>query len=398
MGMAAQHEVVAVAIPPEGPRGPAVGLKPAVYLMSGVALVLFLHYAEEVLVPIVLAILIGYALDPVVTKLCCWRVPRAAAAMLVIVAVLGGSASGIYHFRGHLVTGLESLPDTARKIRSLVENAVDDGPSSNALDKIKEAASEIQKTADAAAGPATPPPGVTRVEVERPRFHLGDYLWTGSVSIAAVASQAGVVIFLVFFLLASGDLYKRKLVRIVGGDFAQKRITVEALHEIDRQIERFLVVHIATSVFVAVATWLGLDLIGVSQPAVWGIAAGVLNFVPYLGAIIAAVVLGAVAFVQIGTLAAAGEAAGIALVVRVFEGGLLSPLLMGKAAGINGAALFISLLFWGWLWGLIGVLVAVPVTMIIKTTCERIDGLQSIGELLNDRPRRARPVFMHLDS
>ncbi len=129
----------------------------------------------------------------------------------------------------------------------------------------------------------------------------------------------------------------------------------------------------------------GLDLIGISQPAIWGIGAGVLNFIPYFGAVIAAAVLGVVAFVQFGTLAAASQAAGIALLVRIFEGGLLSPMLMGRAAGINGAALFISLLFWGWLWGLIGVLVAVPIMMIIKTTCERIEGLHSIGELLNER-------------
>jgi predicted PurR-regulated permease PerM len=359
--------------------------KTAAYLVGGVALVFFLRYAQAVLVPIVLAVLIGYALDPLVTRVCRWRIPRAVASMLVIVAVLAGLGCGAYMMRGHAAAVLESLPETARKIRHTVETILDDADGTNAVDQLKETATEIQKTADAAAGPAPPKAGVARVEVEKPQLHVGDYLWSGSMGIAELASQAGVIVFLVFFLLASGDLYKRKLVRIVGGDFAQKRVTVEALHEIDRQIERFLVVQIMTSVLVAVATWLGLALIGVSQAAIWGMVAGVLNFIPYFGAIVAAIALGLVAFVQFGTIAAASEAAGIVLVIRIFEGGLLSPMMMGRAAGINGAALFVSLLFWGWLWGLIGVLVAVPVMMIVKTTCERIEGLQSIGELLSEK-------------
>jgi len=240
----------------------------AAYVISGAAVILLLRYAAPVLVPIVLAVLIGYALDPLVTKLSAWRVPRAAAAMLVVLLTVGGLGGAVYLMRTHLVTVLESLPETARRIRYTVEDALGDAQSSGPLDKIKEAATEIQKTADAATGPAAPKAGVTPVEVEQTRFHVSDFIWTGSVGFAGVIIQAGVVVFLVYFLLASGDLYKRKLVRIVGGDFSQKRVTVETLHEIDRQIERFLIVQILTSVFVGVLTWLGLDMIGVSQPAI----------------------------------------------------------------------------------------------------------------------------------
>jgi len=360
-------------------------LKIAAYVCGGAAMVLILRYAQAVIVPIILAVLIGYALDPLVTKLCALHIPRPIASFLVILAVLIGLGGGAYQLRGHAAAVLESLPDTAKKVRFIVQDAFDHSEGPNALDKLKETATEIQKTADAASGPVPAKAGVARVEVEQPRLHVADYLWSGSLGIAELISQVGVIVFLVFFLLASGDLYKRKLVRIVGGNFAQKRITVEALHEIDRQIERFLVVQIVTSVIVAVTTWIGLAVIGVSQPLIWGIVAGVLNFIPYFGALVAAAALGLVAFVQFGTLAPAGEAAGIALLIRIFEGGLLSPMMMGKAAGINGAALFISLLFWGWLWGLIGALVAVPIMMIVKTTCERIDGLHSIGELLSEK-------------
>jgi len=136
---------------------------------------------------------------------------------------------------------------------------------------------------------------------------------------------------------------------------------------------------------VGLATWLALVLFGVEQAAIWGAAAGVLNFIPYFGAVIAAAGLGIVAFVQFGTFTAGIEVGGIVLLIRVIEGGLLTPLMMGKVAGINGFALFVSLLFWGWLWGLIGTLVAVPIMMIIKTVCERIDGLQGVSELLSEK-------------
>ena len=305
--------------------------------------------------------------------------------MLAVLAVLAGAGSSAYALRHRFVAVIESLPDNARKLRQIIEGRVDTPDSPGTLDRIKEAAKEIEKTANATATPSAPKAGVTRVQVEPPVFRASEYIWLGSRSLVDLAGQATVILFLAFFLLASGDLYKRKLVRIVGGDFAQKRITVEAIHEIDRQIERFLAVQIWTSVFVGVATFLALELMGVSQPAIWAVAAGILNFIPYFGAVIAAVGLGMVAFVQFGTVGPSLEVAALVLFIRVIEGGLLSPMWMGRAAGINGAALFVSLLFWTWMWGLIGTLVAVPLMMIIKTACERIEGLEPFGELLNEK-------------
>jgi predicted PurR-regulated permease PerM len=305
--------------------------------------------------------------------------------MLVVLGVLSGLGGTAYFLRDHVIAVVETLPDTARRVRTILEERLEDGDGSSALDRLKQAASEIEKTADVT---ATAPPakaGVTKVQIEPSRFRVSDYFLVGSRGLAEFAAQVTVILFLVYFLLASGDLYKRKLVRIVGSDFSKKRITVEAMHEIDRQIERFLAVQIWMSVFVGVTTWLGLAIIGVAHAGIWGAAAGVLNFIPYFGAVIASVGLGIVAFVQFGTITAGFEAGSVALFIRVLEGGLLTPMFMGRAAGINGVALFVSLLFWGWLWGIIGTLVAVPIMMIVKTVCERIDGLQAVAELLSEK-------------
>ena len=357
----------------------------AVITLALLAGVVFLRYAGPVFVPIVLAVLLGYALDPLVSGLVRLRIPRPLGAMLVILATLSSLGGTAYASRRHCLAVVESLPETAKRLRTTVERTFNGSGNSDALERIKEAATEIEKTAEATSGPVPSKAGVTRVQVEPPRFRLSDYFVPGSRSVAALAGEATVILFLVYFLLASGDLYKRKLVRIVGDTFSKKRITVEALHEIDRQIERFLAVQIWTSVFVGVATWLGLVLFGVEHAAIWGAVAGVLNFIPYFGAVIAAAGLGLVAFAQFGTFTAGVEVGAIALFIRVIEGGLLSPMLLGKVAGINGVALFVSLLFWGWLWGLIGTLVAVPIMMIVKTACERIEGFQGVSELLSEK-------------
>jgi len=363
----------------------SVGWQTAATIVGVATAVFFLRYAAAVFVPVFLAVLVSYALGPAVTQLARWRIPRPLGAMVVVVGVLSGLGGTAYFLRDRFIAVIETLPDTARKVRYIVQQRLEKGDGSSALDRIKQAATEIEKTADAT---STAPPvrsGVTKVQIEPTRFRVSDYFLVGSRGVAELVAQATVILFLVYFLLASGDLYKRKLVRMIGSDFSRKRITVEALHEIDRQIERFLAVQIWMSVFVGVTTWLGLAIIGVTHAGIWGAAAGVLNLIPYFGAVIAAVGLGIVAFVQFGTLTAAFDAGSVALGIRVLEGGLLTPLLMGRAAGINGVALFVSLLFWGWVWGIIGTLVAVPIMMIVKTICERIDGLQAVGELLDEK-------------
>jgi predicted PurR-regulated permease PerM len=133
-------------------------------------------------------------------------------------------------------------------------------------------------------------------------------------------------------------------------------------------------------VFTAFALWAS----GLNQPIVWGLAAAVLNSVPYFGAIIETAGLALVAFLQFDSVSTAGKIAGLALLIHGLASMLLTPILMGKASRINGVAMFLSLLFWSWLWGVIGMILAVPITMVIKSVCDRVEGLQAIGSLLDE--------------
>jgi predicted PurR-regulated permease PerM len=193
------------------------------------------------------------------------------------------------------------------------------------------------------------------------------------------------VIFLVFFLLASGDLVKRKLVHIVGTKLSEKRMTVETLNEITAQIERFLLLQGLTCIAVGVCTGITLWAFGINQPEFWGAVAGVLCSVPYLGPMFVTVAVALVTFLQFDSIPMSVEIVAVIACIFSLEGFLVKPMVMGKAARINGLAMFIGLLFWGWVWGLIGMIVAVPIMMVIKAVCDRVENFRPLGELLDEQ-------------
>jgi predicted PurR-regulated permease PerM len=192
------------------------------------------------------------------------------------------------------------------------------------------------------------------------------------------------VMFLVYFFLVTGDLYKRKLVKIAGPTFTQKKLTVQILDEINRQIESFMRVQVLTSALVAIATSASLWYFGLQQYIVWGLLAGIFNSIPYLGPVIVTGGLGLVAFMQFDSIPKTLSICGVAFLITSLEGFLLTPALMSRAARINSAAIFTGLLFWSWVWGVWGTILAVPMLMMIKAVCDHIEDLQPIGELLGE--------------
>lgn len=353
----------------------------ALTIIAAVGLVLFLHYAQAVLIPVVLGTLIFYALDPVVDALERWRVPRAIGAAVILLLLISGVGYGLWALRDDAMAVVEELPRAAAQVRATLRTEKRREP--GAIEKIQEAAKEIDKTAVEAAGPEPRDPGgIQRVQVVQP-FRASDYLAWGSMGLVELTGQAVMILFLSYFLLVADDLYKRKLVKIAP-TLSKKRITVQIVDEIGTQIERFMLVQVLTSVIVGVATSVALWWIGLDQPVIWGLAAGVFNSIPYFGPLIVTGGLTVVGYLQFETIAMAVYVAGIALLITTLEGWLLTPALMGRAASINPAAIFVGILFWSWIWGVWGLVLAVPMLMMIKAVCDRIDELQPIGELLGE--------------
>jgi predicted PurR-regulated permease PerM len=340
-----------------------------------------LHWAQEVFIPIVLSILISYALEPVVLGLIRLKLPRIVASGLVMAALTGTLGYSVYALADDATAIVEQVPEAAAKLRQSMRG---ERGENGTLDSVNRAATELQKTADAASAPATAPRGVQRVQVVEPTLDVREYISWGSAGLLAFAGQAVLVIFFSFFLLASGDLFKRKLVRVVGPSLEKKKITVQILDDINRQIERFLLVRVVTSVVVGVFTWLAFRWLGLEQAGVWGMAAGLFNSIPYFGPVIVAAGAAAIGLLQFGTVYMALMVSGVSLVITSIEGWLLTPWLTSRTARTNEVAVFVGLIFWGFVWGIWGTLLAVPMLVVLKACCDRIEDLKPIGEMLGE--------------
>jgi predicted PurR-regulated permease PerM len=329
-----------------------------------------------------IATLMSYALEPMVHRLVRWQVPRGLAASLVFIATLGGVAALAYGLSYQLAAAANRLPSAAQELREAVQTYRSGARGTVA--NVQAAATELQKLSGAS-GPASPAPSpVTTVAIEKKPFDLGDYLWAGSLSLTTFVGDTVIVLFLAFYLSLAGDLFRHRFIEMAGPTLSQKKITVEILHAISEQIARYFFVRAVISAMVAVATGAAFWAMGLGQPAVWGIAAGLLNVIPYVGPLAITAAAGVAAFVQFHTFSMAALGAGLATLVACVEAYAVTPWLMSRTAEMNPAAVFIGLVFWGWLWGLPGLFLAVPILMVLKAVSDHVEALRPIATLLRE--------------
>jgi predicted PurR-regulated permease PerM len=353
----------------------------ALVVLAVLASIFVLHWAREVFIPLLLGIMLSYALSPVVNWFERWHVPRYLTSGVLLLSLMGGSVLTVYALSDDAVELVQTLPTAAQKLRQAVRTIK--SPRGGTLETVQKAATQIEQAATESSAPApSAGRGVTRVVVERAKFNITDYLWTGTLGLMAVLGQGTMVIFLTFFLLASGDTFRRKLVKLTGPTLSSKKITVQALHEVTEQIQRYLQVQLAVSALVGVLTWLALMAIGMENAAVWGVLAGILNLVPYVGAIVIMGASALFAFLQFGTPGMAAAVGSISLVIHLVVGNVLTPWLTSRAGHMNPVAVFVGLLAWGWLWGIWGLLLGIPILMVVKAVCDRVDDLKPVGEFL----------------
>jgi predicted PurR-regulated permease PerM len=376
-------EVASAIEPPEGtaPRAPRSrhvrGYAQTVVMI--LAAVFAVQWARPLLVPILLGVLISYAMEPMVHRLVRWGTPHGLAASVVFVGTLIGVGALGYGLSQQLMAVADRLPAAAAEFREAIQRRGQRAPSPVA--KVQEAANELQKLADPAA-PSSQPSKVSTVTIEKKPFDVTEYAWESSLSATAFLGDTVVVLFLALYLLLAGDMFRRRFVEIAGPTLSQKKITLQILDAISLQIGRYLFVRAVISGFVAVGTFAAFWAIGLESPAVWGVAAGLFNVVPYIGPVVIVAAAGVAAFVQFHTIAMAAAALGLAGAVAFIEAYALSPWLMSRTAEMNPAAVFIGLLFWGWMWGLPGLFLAVPILMVIKSVSDHVEALHPVSALL----------------
>jgi predicted PurR-regulated permease PerM len=253
------------------------------------------------------------------------------------------------------------------------------------MQKIQNAATEVEKaTTQAVVGPVAPRQPATHVIVDRPTFKLGNFLWEGSMGAMVAMGQAAMVVFLVFFLLLGGDQFKRKLVQLTGPSLSNKKITVHILDDINDSIQKYMFMLLTTNLLVVLLTWIAFRWIGLENAGAWAVAAGLLHIVPYLGPGVTAAATGVAAFMQFESLSTALLVAGASLAIATTVGTFVTTWMIGRIANMNSAAVFISLLFWGWLWGVWGMLLSIPIIVILKVVSQHVEQLHPMAELLGD--------------
>lgn len=362
---------------PVDARGLALGI------LATVALVVALDWMQKFFVPLLLSVLLAYTLNPLVEWLERGRVPRVLGASIVMIGMVCGLVLGAYSLRGEMQAIVAQLPEAASKL-SAEFSSMRKEPGGN-LQKMETAVGAMEKaTSEIASSPPSPKQRTTHIVIDTPGFKLGDFMWASSMGAVGFVGQAAMVVFLAFFLLAGGDTFKRKLVRLTGPSLTKRKITVTILNDINNSIQKYMFMLLITNLLLGLVSWIAFHLIGLENAGAWAVAAAGFHVIPYVGPIITATATGMAAFMQFDSLSMALLVAGTSLAIATVVGTFVTTWMTGKIARMNAAAVFTSLLFWAWLWGVWGMLLGIPIIVILKVVSHHVEQMQPVAELLGE--------------
>ena len=365
----------------------------ALVVITTIAVIFALNWAQSFVITMLLGILLAYTLNPMVKWLECIKIPRMIGSSAVILAVLCGIIFSGYALRSQVKSIISELPAAAVKLTEGF-NTTRGEPLTN-MQKMQLAASQVEKATSSvennipsqtaspqsAAGQKKP---IMHVVIDERKFKIGDFLWRGSLGFFGIVGEAITIIFLAYFLLLYGDTFKRKLVKITGPSLSHKKITVHILVNINNSIQRYMFMLLITNVMVGILMWIAFRMLGLQNAGAWAVAAGFMHVVPYFGPVAIAVATGMAAYMQFDSVVMALLVSGASMVIATIVGIFVTTWMTGRIAKMNSAAVFISLLFFAWLWGVWGMLLGIPIIVIIKVICEHIEYLQPVAELLGD--------------
>lgn len=345
--------------------GPLGFVAIGVGVLAAVALLTVAKQGRALLLPIVLAVVLNFLLAPAVRAVARLGVPTPGAAALVLLSLLAVSGVGAYRLAGPALEWLERAPRTLQqaeyRLRGLKES----------MENVEQAAKQAEELAGGGS------------DSEDAEVTVREQTMSESLTRNARAAVAGgtIMVFLLFFLLASGDLFLRKLAGVLP-KFRHRRNAVAIARRIESEISRYLSTMAAINVGLGCAVGAAMWLLDMPNPILWGVMAGTLNFVPYVGPLVGIVITGVVALTEFQSTGHAFAVPAIYLAMNAIEGYLVTPFVMGKRLALNPVALLIGVIFWGWLWGIPGALLAVPMVATMKIVSDHIEVLRPFGEFL----------------
>ena len=321
----------------------------------------FLYFASPIVIPVVIAASLAYILSPAVSFLKKLKIPHALAVILVLLIsffVIGLIGYLLFAQANSLIQNLPAYWDAVvefftqllNKYKAFVPQAGDFDLKSLQLKDFS---------------------GITK------------YLYRGISSTVSFFFSLFLILFLTFFILNDQDMLKEKLIRAFGK--SEKETARNILLEINKQIRSFLLVKFCTSLGLAVIFTVGLLIIGVNYAYIWGPLAGILNLIPYVGSIIGAIPPLIVAGVQFQAIMPMIWVLLLFVIFQNLEGNVISPKLIGDKLNLSPLAVLVSVMFWTWLWGAIGIVLAIPITASLKVICDHVESLEPIGILLGGK-------------
>lgn len=322
------------------------------------------YLAQEILIPIVLALLLSLLLSPLVTLLERARLPRAAGSLLVILLLVGTALGSVILLAEPARDWVAGAPATIKTIQQRFESFR--APFKEAQEASKKIESLTQSTEK------------TPVVAAQPSLLEGFALGT-----PRVLSQIAAVLLLIYFFLSSGNGFLRRMVEIAPG-LSEKKVVVSIARDVQSEMSSYLSMISVINLALGTATAIALVLLGVPNPLLWGALASVLNFAPYVGPAMTSLALALVGLTTFSTLGHALAVPGAFLLIAFIEGQLVTPILIGRKLALDPTAVFVWLLVWGWLWGIVGVLLAGPLIACLRIVCKHVDALSSLGIVIGD--------------
>ncbi len=327
-----------------------------------------LFFARDFLLPVSLAFLFALILSPIVRTLRRKAgVPEPLTAIVLVIGVVGGLGLGSYFLTGPIAQWVADAPQIANELRTKI--AVVRQP----VEAVAEATAQVDELT------ATDDPTVQRVVVSEPGL-----LSRAATGAPEVAAKIGLTLILLLFLLASGDMFYEKLVRALP-TMSDKKRGLRIARTVEREVSRYLFTITLINAGLGIAVGASMWVLGMPNPVLWGVVAALLNYIPYLGALIGIALVGAVALVSFDTLSYALLPPLAYFLCNVLESQIVTPTVVGRRLEMNSVAVFLAVAFWGWLWGIVGALIAVPLLVTVKVFCDHVDSLQALGEFLGAR-------------
>jgi predicted PurR-regulated permease PerM len=321
------------------------------------------------LLPVVIAFLLALTLSPIVRFLQKHGISPGFSALVLVILMVSGFAAGTFLLSGPVSHWIDSAPAISQRVQQKL------AAFRTPVDAVVKASEQV----------ATFTEGVSSSQVQKVVLQQPGILSKTAGSLFGGLSMAAVTFVLLLFLLASGTMFYEKMIRILP-TFSDKKRALTIAYDVEREVSHYLLtitmINMGFGLFIAVA----MSIIGMPNPVLWGVAAALLNFVPYIGAVAGIVMVGLVSLISFDAISYAVIPPLIYTLAAVLEGQFITPILIGRRLELNPVAIFIFVALWGWAWGIVGAIIAVPLLVAVKVFCDHFDGLTSFGEFLSGRP------------